>query len=84
MGRAAGTAAAARRRVRACAAPIAPMSATFVLTVGYLQTYQKKAGIGTLVSFTLPAAMAMMAAWIALFAVWYALGLPLGPGAPIR
>ncbi|MFD5337541.1 AbgT family transporter [Streptomyces hawaiiensis] len=45
------------------------MSATFVLTVGYLQTYQKKAGIGTLVSFTLPAAMAMMAAWTALFAV---------------
>ncbi|MGI5430857.1 AbgT family transporter [Streptomyces sp. CA-179760] len=67
-----------------CTNSITPMSATFVLTVGYLQTYQKKAGIGTLVSFTLPAAMAMMVAWIALFAVWYALGLPLGPGAPIR
>ncbi|MFE3253464.1 AbgT family transporter [Streptomyces sp. NPDC059209] len=58
-------------------------SATFVLTVGYLQTYQKKAGIGTPVSFTLPAAMAMMVVWIALFALWYALGLPLGPGSPI-
>ncbi|GAA3774223.1 AbgT family transporter [Streptomyces phyllanthi] len=59
------------------------MSATFVLTIGYLQTYKKKAGIGTLVSFTLPAAMAMMVVWTALFALWYALGLPLGPGAPI-
>ncbi|GAB2922392.1 AbgT family transporter [Streptomyces mayteni] len=67
-----------------CTNSITPMSATFVLTVGYLQTYQKKAGIGTLVSFTLPAAMAMMAAWTALFAVWYALGLPLGPGSPVH
>ncbi|MFC3999307.1 AbgT family transporter [Nocardiopsis sediminis] len=67
-----------------CTNSITPMSATFVLTVGYLQTYQKKAGIGTLVSFTLPAALAMMAAWTALFAIWYALGLPLGPGAPVR
>ncbi|MFE5668308.1 AbgT family transporter [Streptomyces niveus] len=66
-----------------CTNSITPMSATFVLTVGYLQTYQKKAGIGTLVSFTLPAAMAMMVAWIVLFAIWYALGLPLGPGSPI-
>lgn len=66
-----------------CTNSITPMSATFVLTVGYLQTYQKKAGIGTLVSFTLPAAMAMMVVWIALFALWYALGLPLGPGSPI-
>ncbi|MBA2806590.1 AbgT family transporter [Streptomyces sp. KM273126] len=66
-----------------CTNSITPMSATFVLTVGYLQTYQKKAGIGTLVSFTLPAALAMMVAWIALFAIWYALGLPLGPGSPV-
>jgi aminobenzoyl-glutamate transport protein len=67
-----------------CTNSITPMSATFVLTVGYLQTYQKKAGIGTLVSFTLPAALAMMLAWTALFAIWYALGLPLGPGAPVH
>ncbi|MFD5321287.1 AbgT family transporter [Streptomyces sp. NPDC127098] len=67
-----------------CTNSITPMSATFVLTVGYLQTYQKRAGIGTLVSFTLPAALAMMAAWTALFGIWYALGLPLGPGSPIH
>lgn len=44
----------------------------------------KSAGIGTLVSFTLPAALAMFVAWTALFALWYALGIPLGPGAPVR
>lgn len=67
-----------------CTNSITPMSSTFILTVGYLQTYRKSAGIGTLISFTLPAAIAMMVAWTALFAVWYALGLPLGPGSPAR
>jgi len=67
-----------------CTNSITPMSSTFVLTVGFLQMYRRKAGIGTLLSFTLPAALAMLAAWTLLFAAWYALGLPLGPGAPVR
>ncbi|MDF2822715.1 MAG: p-aminobenzoyl-glutamate transporter [Mycobacterium sp.] len=67
-----------------CTNSITPMSSTFVLTVGFLQMYRKKAGIGTLLSFTLPAALAMLVAWTLLFAVWYGLGLPLGPGAPVR
>jgi aminobenzoyl-glutamate transport protein len=67
-----------------CTNSITPMSSTFILTVGYLQTYKKSAGIGTLVSFTLPAAMAMLVAWTALFSFWYALGIPLGPGSPVR
>ncbi|SED26095.1 aminobenzoyl-glutamate transport protein [Nocardioides exalbidus] len=67
-----------------CTNSITPMSSTFILTVGYLQTYRKSAGIGTLVSYTLPAALAMLVAWTALFALWYAVGLPLGPGAPVR
>ena len=67
-----------------CTNSITPMSSTFILTVGFLQMYRKKAGIGTLLSFTLPAALAMLVAWTLLFAVWYALGLPLGPGVPVR
>lgn len=67
-----------------CTNSITPMSSTFILTVGFLQTYRRKAGIGTLLSFTVPAALAMLLAWTALFAIWYAVGLPLGPGAPVR
>lgn len=63
---------------------ITPMSSSFVLCVGYLQTLNKKAGIGTLVSFTLPIAIVMMIVWFALFIVWYLIGVPLGPGAPVR
>ncbi|WP_219618900.1 AbgT family transporter [Brevibacterium sp. 239c] len=63
---------------------ITPMSSSFVLCVGYLQTLNKKAGIGTLVSFTLPIATVMMIVWFALFIAWYLIGIPLGPGAPVR
>jgi aminobenzoyl-glutamate transport protein len=40
--------------------------------------------VGTLVSFTLPAAMIMFVVWTLLFAAWWLLGIPLGPGAPVR
>lgn len=67
-----------------CTNSITPMSTTFILTVGFLQTRKKQAGIGTLVSCTLPVAMAMLLVWTALFVVWWLLGIPLGPGAPVR
>ncbi|MFJ1665756.1 AbgT family transporter [Streptomyces bottropensis] len=67
-----------------CTNSITPMSTSFMLCVGYLQTLRRKAGIGTLVSFTLPVAMVMLVVWTLLFFAWYALGIPLGPGAPVR
>jgi aminobenzoyl-glutamate transport protein len=60
------------------------MSTSFVLTVGYLQTLNRRAGVGTLVSFTLPAALTMLVVWTLLFVAWWLLGIPLGPGAPVR
>ncbi|MCI9886846.1 AbgT family transporter [Micrococcales bacterium 31B] len=63
---------------------ITPMSTSFMLCVGYLQTLNRKAGIGTLVSFTLPIATVMMVVWYLLFLVWWAVGIPLGPGSPVR
>ena len=67
-----------------CTNAMTPMSAYFVLTLGLIQRYKKNAGIGTLASFTIPVALGMLIVWAALFAVWYMLGIPLGPGAPIR
>ncbi|MFE7224682.1 AbgT family transporter [Nocardioides sp. NPDC057577] len=63
---------------------ITPMSPYFVMALGFLQRYRKDAGIGTLASYTLPLAIAMSLAWTALFFLWWALGIPLGPGAPVR
>ena len=60
------------------------MSAYFILALGMVQRYRKSAGIGTVVSFTLPLAMTLLITWVALFIVWYLLGLPIGPGVAIR
>lgn len=61
-----------------------PMSAYFVMTLGVIQRYRRSAGIGTLLSLTLPLCLAMLAAWTLLFYAWWALGIPLGPGVPVR
>ncbi|TDD61293.1 AbgT family transporter [Kribbella antibiotica] len=63
---------------------ITPMSPYFVMALGFLQRYRKDAGVGTLASYTVPLAVAMTIAWTALFLLWWALGIPLGPGAPVR
>ena len=54
----------------------------FIVTVA--QRYQKKAGIGTIIALMLPYALFIAVSWILLFAVWWALGIPLGPGSPIE
>ncbi|MHA6618746.1 AbgT family transporter [Pseudonocardia sp. DLS-67] len=63
---------------------ITPMSPYFIMALGFLQRYRKDAGIGTLASYTLPLAIAMTTVWTLLFLAWWALGIPLGPGAPVR
>ncbi|HEY9336126.1 MAG TPA: AbgT family transporter, partial [Kribbella sp.] len=49
-----------------------------------VQRYRKNAGVATLASYTVPLAVAMTIAWTLLFLAWWALGIPLGPGAPVR
>ncbi|MEV6864906.1 AbgT family transporter [Streptosporangium subroseum] len=63
---------------------ITPMSPYFLMALGFLQRYRKNAGIGTLASYTLPLAIAMTTVWTLLFLAWWALGIPLGPGAPVN
>lgn len=63
---------------------ISPLSPYFALILGYLQKYRRDAGVGTLISLTLPLSVAIVVAWFAFFVLWWVLGLPLGPGNPIR
>jgi aminobenzoyl-glutamate transport protein len=67
-----------------CTNVLTPVSPYFAMSVAIIHGYRKSAGIGTLFAMTLPLAVAMFVAWVALFGLWYAVGLPLGPGAPIR
>ncbi len=53
----------------------------FIVTVA--QRYKKDAGLGTVISLMIPYAVAITVVWILLFVIWFALGIPLGPGYPV-
>jgi aminobenzoyl-glutamate transport protein len=60
---------------------ISPMMSFFALIVAFVQRYDPKAGIGTVVATMLPYSVAFLAVWMILLVIWLLLGLPLGPGA---
>lgn len=62
---------------------ITPLMSYFAMIVVFMQRYDKKAGLGTLTSMMLPYSMAFLISWSGLMIIWYLLGLPLGPGAPL-
>jgi aminobenzoyl-glutamate transport protein len=59
---------------------LTPLMVYFPFIVTVAQRYRKDAGVGTIVSIMLPYAVIMLAAWVVLFVIWYALNIPLGPG----
>ena len=62
---------------------ISPMMSYFALIIAFLQRYEPKAGIGTVIAVMLPYSMVFLAGWTVLFAIWMAMGWPIGPGAPL-
>lgn len=63
---------------------ISPMMSYFALIVAFIQQYDKKAGIGTVVSIMLPYSVVFFLGWTVLLIAWMLLGLPIGPGAPLH
>ena len=63
---------------------ITPLMVYLPFIVLLTQKYKKEAGVGTVVSLMLPYTLIVAAAWMAFFVVWYAIGIPLGPGAPVH
>jgi aminobenzoyl-glutamate transport protein len=59
---------------------INPLMPYFALIVTFVQRYQKDAGVGTVIALMLPHAVVLIVAWTALLLLWYALGVPFGPG----
>jgi aminobenzoyl-glutamate transport protein len=62
---------------------IAPMMSYFAMIVAFMERYDKKAGIGTIIATMLPYTFIFLITWLALLIVWIILGLPIGPGAPL-
>ena len=59
---------------------INPIMPYFALIVTFVQRYQKEAGIGTVIALMLPYAVILIVVWTVLLVLWYALGIPFGPG----
>lgn len=59
---------------------ISPLMSYFALIVAFAEKYDKKSGVGTLITVMIPYSIAFLIGWTILLITWYALGLPLGPG----
>lgn len=62
---------------------ISPLMSYFALIVTFASKYDKKSGIGTLISTMVPYSIALLIGWTVLLIVWFVFRLPLGPGASI-
>ena len=52
--------------------------------VVFAKRYQRDAGIGTVIALMIPYAVVVTVLWTLFFIAWYLIGIPLGPGWPVR
>ena len=63
---------------------LTPLMPYFALMVVFTQRYQRDAGIGTVIALMIPYALIVTVVWTLFFVAWYVIGIPLGPGSPVR
>jgi aminobenzoyl-glutamate transport protein len=63
---------------------ISPMMSFFALIIAFIQKYDEKAGIGTIIATMIPYSIVFFVVWTLLLILWLLLGIPLGPGAVIH
>lgn len=59
---------------------LTPLSPHVVILLQFLQKYDKRAGIGTLISLMFPYALAFLVTWIIMILIFFFAGIPIGPG----
>ncbi|HLR52347.1 MAG TPA: AbgT family transporter [Candidatus Avamphibacillus sp.] len=62
---------------------ITPLMTYFAIIIAFAQKYDKKMGIGTMVSVMLPYSIFFLISWTLMLVVWMLFGIDLGPGGPI-
>lgn len=62
---------------------ISPLMTYFAIIIAFAQKYDKKMGIGTLISVMFPYSMFFLIFWTITLIVWMTLGIDLGPGSGI-
>ena len=63
---------------------ITPLMVYLPFIVLVCQRYRKKAGMRTVFSMVLPYTGIVLVTWTIFFVIWYLLGIPWGPGAPVH
>lgn len=58
---------------------ITPLNAYLVIVITFIQRYQSKAGMGTVISMMLPYTIVFTVVWSLMLIGWMVLGIPLGP-----
>ncbi|MEK4969776.1 MULTISPECIES: AbgT family transporter [Cytobacillus] len=59
---------------------ITPLNPYILIILAYMKEYDKKAGLGTLISMMLPYSIAFLFTWVILLVLFGLLGIPFGPG----
>lgn len=62
---------------------ITPLLPYFPIIIAFAQKYDPNVRLGTLISFMIPYSIAFGFMWSILLVLWYLLGIPLGPHAPM-
>ncbi|WP_223703476.1 AbgT family transporter [Sutcliffiella deserti] len=63
---------------------ISPLMPYFAIVIAFAQKYDKKVGIGTLISTMIPYSIFFSIVWVVMLVIWMLTGLPIGPNAPIE
>ncbi|WP_100065321.1 AbgT family transporter [Miniphocaeibacter massiliensis] len=63
---------------------ITPLMNYFAMIVVFAQKYDKKSGVGTIISTMLPYSFILLISWIILLIIFYVFNIPLGPGTFIQ
>src|SRR5699024_5589936 len=62
---------------------ITPLMTYFAIIIAFAQKYDKKMGIGTMISVMIPYSMFFLITWTIMLIVWMLFGIELGPNGPI-
>ena len=63
---------------------ITPLNSYLLIILAVFQKYRTGAGLGSLMALMVPYSVVLGVVWTVALLGWYALGLPLGPGAPLH
>lgn len=60
---------------------ITPLMSYFAMILVFMKRYDKRSGLGTLISTMLPYSIAFFISWVLLLVIWYFTSIPVGPDA---